>query len=166
MWWMVVAAVAQEPGAVAPDVSLETWVQAFFEADRVFQISQVETAAAALAVDRSKDRLGIALVSSPSVSVADTRLSTGTDVDASVGWGANASLLVDDGLGGASSLTVGADSGVDAYGNNTLTKSTSLRYSLPLVRNALGKLYALETEQLSITAEAREIDQTASQIDR
>ena len=156
----------EEPtGAALP---LEAFLAQFLAADPTWKASEVETAIAALAVSRSRDHKEVDLYATPSAGYDLYGTWNGAPPNHLGTFGAaSAGATIQDDKGGA--WTVSAD--LAFYTDPNLTEAghqlgAGVEYALPMLRNAQGKMWALETAWREVEQQATETDSDAFLLER
>lgn len=144
------------PGAVGT-LSLESWLEAFLAIDASYREALVDPEIAKLGEEQARERFAVSVSGGPTLRGDYFAFGGGADSQ-TLGSGSvnRANAQIEDNIGGT--LSIDADAtvlnkpGLSPGGNQL---SAAISYSLPLLRNAFGRLYSMEARYLALAADAR-----------
>ena len=154
--------------AVEAALPLEEFLRHFLAADPTWKATDVEMTIAALAVERSRDNREVDLFATPSAGYDLYGTWDGASPSHQGTFAASsAGATIQDDKGGA--WTISAD--LAFYTDPNLTEAghqlgAGVEYALPMLRNAQGKMWALETAWREVEQQATETDSDAFFLER
>ncbi|MBT3218825.1 MAG: TolC family protein [Proteobacteria bacterium] len=149
-------------------LSLEEYLRQYLQADPTWRVSELEASIAGLATDNSRDRLTLSATATPTMRYNLYGYGSGPPLLhlGTFGLGEVGTVLQDK-KGGTWSTTVNGT----LYTNPNFTTGghtagVDSHYAAPLVRNAAGRLWAMETAWLGVEEEAKKEEAEAYRLDR